>query len=992
MTAEQATGPGFYIAHHRWLDSDFGPDALYKVGHTGNLARRLTDDAYITCFSSSWKYIATFGLPTKGEAESLEAAVLHCQQAWRVDGRELVRAPAAALVALADELCRRFGLRPTRVISATMIEASPESGATPTELTGGRSLVGAAPESEDAPPVNSVGVAPDSEEASKEVTAPSLWRAKRHLVGDLVRAPPPAAAPPPTTEQDYLDEILGLDFSELANAAKTKEEMKAAVVDAKATIESSEADSDEVELARELEVADAVLAPADDAAAPAAVEMREYQREAHAGCVRELRATGRAILQMACRCGKTLVAYNAMADFAGEGAVLYLVPSLLLLHQTAQKLTGYGFAGPMLLVGSDPRSVRLAAGKTAAMTTDPSRIRDFLACGSAGRLVISTYQSSGLVPAGAFALTVFDEAHRVCGGDAPRPFNCVVAAPRAGARLFMTATPALEPTAISMKDRGIFGGVAYRYYMRSGIDAGYVNDFRLELVVAPPPGRSAGAATATLVSQILTAAGMADKMLVFCRDIAHARALCAAARAAAGPVGAAAGAAPLLKCFEAHSGVRDRIPEVYDALAKPGRVVVFSVRMFQEGVEVPSLNAVFFAAPRHSPRDIIQSVCRPLNRLTGKPQSVVFLPVTCDPAAAPDDPQNLTRFETIVPFADALLAEDPRFYEHLLDPAGAPYPFGVVGAGPAFGADPARREAYLAAARRAVRYGASRAARPTDRLVNVGAVPWELVYGQISWTVHALRRYPKGTDTWKVHGQQVSFHRFYKWAATEFAKWRAGEPTALEPHQTSDLLKLPKWEPYGVEGPYIWSESMAFLERWLAEHDGVPPMVEINRGGFVGLSASPLERLSGVLTTVNQQDGRAAKGRAPGSGYKLSAAHRADLARVCGPWGLRWRKERGPDGEPVENGPPTFIQEAYTRFKAHYAAHKKVPSDFLRQYFPGYPKKHEKQEELDVLEAGLAGPRLGAVRREAAKAAGVARAPATAAARRRAAIRRGPQN
>ena len=43
--------PGFYIAHHRWLDAEYGPDALYKVGHTGDLRRRLTNDAYVTCFT-----------------------------------------------------------------------------------------------------------------------------------------------------------------------------------------------------------------------------------------------------------------------------------------------------------------------------------------------------------------------------------------------------------------------------------------------------------------------------------------------------------------------------------------------------------------------------------------------------------------------------------------------------------------------------------------------------------------------------------------------------------------------------------------------------------------------------------------------------------------------------------------------------------------------------------------------------------------------------
>ena len=99
----------------------------------------------------------------------------------------------------------------------------------------------------------------------------------------------------------------------------------------------------------------------------------------------------------------------------------------------------------------------------------------------------------------------------------------------------------------------------------------------------------------------------------------------------------------------------------------PGvRAALFNCRMLQEGVEVPPLNAVFFAAPRHSARDIIQSLCRPLNPAPGKPQSVVFLPVEADPAIPADAPANLRRYASILPVVDALLDEDPRLFEYLI--------------------------------------------------------------------------------------------------------------------------------------------------------------------------------------------------------------------------------------------------------------------------------------------------------------------------------------
>lgn len=87
--------------------------------------------------------------------------------------------------------------------------------------------------------------------------------------------------------------------------------------------------------------------------------------------------------------------------------------------------------------------------------------------------------------------------------------------------------------------------------------------------------------------------------------------------------------------FCAHSKMGPAgVTEALHAFSHTPRGILFNVRLFQEGVEIPDLNAVFFAAPRYSPRDIIQSICRPLNRLEGKPPSTVFLPTLFHPKNA----------------------------------------------------------------------------------------------------------------------------------------------------------------------------------------------------------------------------------------------------------------------------------------------------------------------------------------------------------------------
>ena len=154
-------------------------------------------------------------------------------------------------------------------------------------------------------------------------------------------------------------------------------------------------------------------------------------------------------------------------------------------------------------------------------------------------------------------------------------------------------------------------------------------------------------------------------------------------------------------------------------------------------------------------------------------------------------------------------------------------------------------------------------------------------------------------------------------------------------------------------------------------HFRVPSALN-DKGGFVGLTATPLERLSGVLTCINQGDGRDRKGK-PGSGFTVSADKAAKLDELCSRHRLRWRKERGPDGALRVNrkneyiGPPTFIQQAFADFKRRWfsartkvglakgargtqeqyaLARSMVP--LIEQYFPDYPTKHAVQEYLDV--------------------------------------------
>ncbi|HVE13509.1 MAG TPA: DEAD/DEAH box helicase family protein [Elusimicrobiota bacterium] len=897
------TAPGVYLATHPWLDRpELG--RLHKVGHTGDLGGRLHDGAYTTCFPPGWRYVATFELKTKDEAHLLESAVLHCCRHLRLGERELVRAEAPQLAALVERAAEALGLAPVR---------------------------------RDSPEYRPRRRAADAEGAAEHAE----WPRRRPAVEGLTLPAPEAAPEPgPALEPELkLDEDLDLDALteglcdglDLSEAAPPSAEPPALPPAEPLALRPAEPP--------------ALSAPPAGPPSLPGLDLRGYQREAVERCEDELRARGCTVLQMACRSGKTAVAAGLVrVRLEAGGAVLVLVPGLALLRQTAVKLAAYGLAAAVQLVGSDPEPVELPGLGRAVMTTDGGAIRAFLARPGA-KLVVSTYQSSPLVPTDAFGLTVFDECHRVCGGGEPRPFNHTLLAPRQGERLFMSATPVFDRVAITMKDRERFGGVAFRYYLRQGIAAGFVNDFRLALVAAPAPlagPAEAGAAEeAALPDQIDAAMAQVDKLLVFCRNIAHVTRLAAALQPRGAPGLRAGPAAPPYAVYVAHSRLGAGAAEAaLAAFAAPGRAALLNVRMFQEGVEVPALNGVFFAAPRSSPRDIIQIVCRPLNRQPGKPPSAVFLPVLTDPGRAPEDPANLRRFAALIPFVDALLDEDPRLYEHLLDPAATPYPLALVGSR-ALGLAPAAAEALLAAARRGVRYAGS-ARRPLDRLTKPEAVPWETAFAEIRRVVERLDRYPKTVDRLVIGTAQANLHAIYKHWAARYQRWAAGDLDALEPFQARALAGLKGWVPFGTEGPYPWRFCLAALERHLAA-TGEVPMLELNVGGYVGLEATELERLSGMATCINQADGRDRVGRLPGNGFTLAPEKAADLDRLCGRYGLTWRKARDARGVLDPCSPKTCFQAAHARFKAHYRAHG-AESDWIQRHFPGYPAKHRRQE------------------------------------------------
>ena len=110
--------------------------------------------------------------------------------------------------------------------------------------------------------------------------------------------------------------------------------------------------------------------------------------------------------------------------------------------------------------------------------------------------------------------------------------------------------------------------------------------------------------------------------------------------------------------------------------------VVCNVKLFTEGVDVPSLNAVAFLDPRDSQVDVVQAVGRVMRKAPGKRFGYIIIPVIVEPgrdvAAAlergTEGYRTVGRVLRALQAHDGRLAETPATFIRVYEPPGPPKP------------------------------------------------------------------------------------------------------------------------------------------------------------------------------------------------------------------------------------------------------------------------------------------------------------------------------
>jgi len=430
-----------------------------------------------------------------------------------------------------------------------------------------------------------------------------------------------------------------------------------------------------------------------------------HQELAVKSAVSHLAGGGRCQVIAACGTGKTRIGAEASRQLTAGGKVLVVVPTLVLLAQTARAWAGYlqEAAGVIGAVCSEPATeigvaeIRpLMDDLHAGVTRDPDELAAWLR--APGRLtVFITYQSLP-VPAEAakrrgvprWDLIVIDEAHR-SAGRIERAWNAVHDDERLPARyrLYMTATPRLIGTdkyeAVGMDDPAVFGPEAYRLTFAEAIEAGLLADYRVAVTAVTEPevarlvaaGQNVSAGGEAVPARMLAAQ---IALLKACRQYGLQRVITFHHRVASAQrfAGTLLNAADLLNAAERPRLIRaaavdgtmtlSQRRDVLRHLDTPGNrtVVVSNARVLTEGVDVPELDAVMFADPRDSATDVVQAVGRALRRGSQDAKTAtIIIPVILDQAEAPEAALESPEFATVWRVVRALRAHDERLADWL---------------------------------------------------------------------------------------------------------------------------------------------------------------------------------------------------------------------------------------------------------------------------------------------------------------------------------------
>ena len=649
--------PGVYVALHRWLDSEFGPGQLFKVGHSADLGARLLDSAYATCFPAGWHFAATFETLSKRDALHLETWALRACRHRRVDGRELVR---ASVVEITDIITRvAYDLK----IFAVRRDAPSYPPTRPSGCSAGV-----------AGPALPVWVDCDV------FTLPP-WPALDYNVVAGCGTTTDAcsfAGDSSNIADDAADDVSDIDVVDIAVVVADAATDAAAVDDAAAAVTDAAVDAiDDVTVAAVDAVVDAVddvtVAAVDavDAAVADArplctsavlrlgaaepVVLRDYQENIVNGVLALLPGApaGHIRVRMACGTGKSIVIAAILRRIAsGDGLPrqLVVVPSVYLLSQLSKTIEEWGVPCARLGGGfkfDTDASVVVCVNNSLHLLADTCEFQhvfvdeahhlDYNKDGLVFYEMLNSIRASGArVLLSATLMRGFDGDASSCGDDALSDDDDYGGSGSSScedeASSSCGASSCGAETSLACRD------FAFNYSIEDGLADDHLCDYNI------------------VIPLFVTAAGRLDRMpglikmvvehpemtrvLAYCNSVESAKRFCVLA--------AAAGVNS--RCFFGDSPVALR-DECIEALKGEIRMIV-TVNTITEGADIPWADTAILVEPRRSKISIVQVLGRILRQYDGV-HAVYEKKIAYMVLPASDEESTLAHFLRVIALEDS---------------------------------------------------------------------------------------------------------------------------------------------------------------------------------------------------------------------------------------------------------------------------------------------------------------------------------------------------
>lgn len=394
--------------------------------------------------------------------------------------------------------------------------------------------------------------------------------------------------------------------------------------------------------------------------------------------VSHFRENDRGKIVMACGTGKTLTTLWIAKALEWERIVI-AVPTLYLERQFVEEwqtqMNAIKMPHKFIVIGSD--------NTIEDSSTDINEISKKIKSKKDKLVILTTYASSEkLVLLNKnrkikFDAIVFDEAHHLAGSVDKKAsillFNKSLSVKK---RLFLTATPKFvrsnTSAVFSMDDKKVFGEEIFYLSLAESINLNLLTDYRVVSVIA----ENWEVERMFMKNQMVEI----DKEKYDFKMVAAAVAVLKAMKKLGikkiityhSSINRAEKFKELLKVLDPkmpvyHTSSRDKSSARNDIIigfTNETKGILTNARLFNEGVNVPSIDAVAYVDPRYSIIEIVQTLGRALRKTAKKEMSFLIVPYVFD------DESSMMKFDLIKKIIRALSSTDHRLVSELVKNRG----------------------------------------------------------------------------------------------------------------------------------------------------------------------------------------------------------------------------------------------------------------------------------------------------------------------------------